>query len=80
MKGNIISLDQNDLIESLYLGAEDSVSNNNVISLNFPSIERVQCLLDDLEAILSEPTNLDVVEPILREALQHIASELIRRS
>ena len=80
MKGKIISLNQDDLIESLYLGAEDIVGDDNVITLNFASADRVQSLLDDIEALLAEPANLHIVEPVLRDALQRVAGILLNSS
>ena len=79
MKGKIISLSRDKLIESLYLGAEDSVSDDNIISLNFGSADRVANLMDDIEALLADPADLHIVEPILREALQHIAARLLQK-
>ncbi len=80
MGKKILSYDQGRLIDRLYQGAEHAVDDTNVINVDFLPADRMQSLIDDISAILDDPSNLSIAEPVLREALQYIAAQILIRS
>ena len=80
MSNKILNLGQDCIIDRLYQGAETSVDGTNIISVDFKSPELANCLLDDIAALLEEPANARIAEPVLREALQLIAQEILIKS
>ena len=65
------------IINQLYAGAEGSVNESNVISVDFQSPDLLHGLMDDISAMLEEPHTARVAEPVLRDALQLIAARLL---
>ena len=80
MNSKIFQIDPTGVIDRLYEGAEDVVDDSNIIAVDFKSPEIVSCLLDDIAALLEEPSNARIAEPVLREALKHIAEEILTQS
>lgn len=74
------STDPTGFIDRLYEGAEFEVTDSNVISIDFSSPERAMCLIEDIAAVLEDPQDARIAEPVLREALQHIASKILAGS
>ena len=66
-----------DRINKLY-DVHDDMREKNVLPFVPPANPNVLGLLDDVEALLSDPVTRDLAENTLRSALQYIASQIVR--
>ena len=73
----IRQINEVDKIKKLYSN-HDEACESNVVSFTPPANPTVIGLLDDVDAVLSDPNTRAVAEDTLRSALQHIASQFIR--
>lgn len=73
----IRQLTQGDRIKALYEAhANDAAP--NIVPFRGPRTPRVEELIDDIEALLSDPITYHLTEDVLRTALQHIASQIMK--
>lgn len=73
----IRQLNEIDRINKLY-EVHDVARRENILPFFAPPNPNILGLLDDVEALLSDPKTRDLTENTLRSALQHIAQQVVR--